>query len=99
MSPERFRLVVSSVLLGGLAISTALLLVALVSSWLVGWHGSVLGVEVAHLARIGLVVLIATPVVRVLVSVIGFALERDRLYVLITATVLIIVLASLFLVR
>jgi hypothetical protein len=99
VSPERFRLVVSSVLLGGLAISTALLLVALVSSWLVGWHGSVLGVEVAHLARIGLVVLIATPVVRVLVSVIGFALERDRLYVLITATVLIIVLASLFLVR
>ncbi|MDQ6682538.1 MAG: DUF1634 domain-containing protein [Chloroflexota bacterium] len=99
MSPDRFRLVVSSVLFGGLAVSTALLLAGLVASWLVGWQGMVLGMPATALARIGLIVLIATPVLRVLVSVIGFILERDRLYALITAAVLGIVLASLLLVR
>jgi uncharacterized membrane protein len=49
--------------------------------------------------QLGLLVLIATPVVRVAVSVIGFALERDRLYVAITLAVLAILLASLFLTR
>ncbi|MGI8871885.1 MAG: DUF1634 domain-containing protein [Candidatus Limnocylindria bacterium] len=99
MSPDRFRWVVSTVLLGGLAVSTALLLAGLVASWLVGWQGLVLGMPATALARIGLIVLIATPVLRVLVSVIGFILERDRLYALITAAVLAIVLASLLLVR
>ncbi|PZR63313.1 MAG: hypothetical protein DLM71_05245 [Chloroflexi bacterium] len=99
MSPDRFRWVVSTVLLGGLAVSTALLLAGLVASWLVGWQGLVLGMPATALARIGLIVLIATPVLRVLVSVIGFILERDRLYALITAAVLGIVLASLLLVR
>lgn len=99
MSPERFRWVVSSVLFGGLAVSTALLLAGLVASWLVSWQGMVLGMPATALARIGLIVLIATPVLRVLVSVIGFILERDRLYALITAAVLGIVLASLLLVR
>jgi len=99
VSPDRFRWVVSTVLLGGLAVSTALLLAGLVASWLVGWQGLVLGMPATALARIGLIVLIATPVLRVLVSVIGFILERDRLYALITAAVLGIVLASLLLVR
>lgn len=42
----------------------------------------------------GLVVLIAIPVMRVAVSVIAFALERDWLYVLITAFVLAMLLLS-----
>jgi uncharacterized membrane protein len=42
----------------------------------------------------GLVILIAIPVVRVAVSVIGFAIERDRLYVLITGFVLAMLLVS-----
>jgi uncharacterized membrane protein len=51
------------------------------------------------IAQLGLVVLVATPVVRVLTSLVAFALERDRLYVGITAAVLVILLAAVFLIR
>ena len=47
------------------------------------------------LAQVGLLVLIATPVVRVIASVVGFSLERDVLYVGITLAVLAILLVSL----
>ena len=46
--------------------------------------------------QLGVLCLIATPIVRVIVSVVGFALERDKTYVLITALVLAILLYSLF---
>jgi uncharacterized membrane protein len=42
----------------------------------------------------GLLVLIATPVARVALSVIIFIIARDRLYTAITATVLLILLVS-----
>jgi uncharacterized membrane protein len=42
----------------------------------------------------GLLVLIATPVLRVAVSIIGFALERDWIYVGLTVLVLLVLLAS-----
>jgi uncharacterized membrane protein len=45
--------------------------------------------------QLGVLCLIATPIVRVVVSLIGFALERDRTYVLITSLVLAILLYSL----
>ena len=45
--------------------------------------------------QLGALCLIATPIVRVIVSLIGFALERDRTYVLITSIVLVILLYSL----
>jgi uncharacterized membrane protein len=48
--------------------------------------------------QLGLVVLLATPFVRVLASVIVFAAERDRTYVAITLIVLGILLVSLFIV-
>jgi uncharacterized membrane protein YfcA/uncharacterized membrane protein len=48
------------------------------------------------LIALGLLVLIATPVVRVAVSVLGFVLERDRKYVVITLVVLAILLFSIF---
>jgi uncharacterized membrane protein len=44
----------------------------------------------------GLLLLIATPVSRVLFSMIAFALERDRLYVALTMIVFVILLYSLF---
>jgi uncharacterized membrane protein len=44
----------------------------------------------------GLLLLIATPVSRVLFSMIAFALERDRLYVALTLIVFVILLYSLF---
>ena len=49
------------------------------------------------LAQLGLVVLLATPVVRVGASVAAFALEGDHLYAAITLAVLLILAASLFL--
>ncbi|MDG7007515.1 MAG: DUF1634 domain-containing protein [Nitrososphaerota archaeon] len=45
--------------------------------------------------ELGVIVLIATPVSRVLVSVFLFGGERDRLYVLITAVVLTLLLFSM----
>jgi len=45
--------------------------------------------------ELGVILLIATPVARVLISVFLFAAERDRLYVLITALVLVLLLFSM----
>ena len=50
-------------------------------------------------AQAGLLVLLATPVIRVAVSLVAFGLERDRLYAAITTTVLILLLVSIFIVR
>jgi uncharacterized membrane protein len=46
--------------------------------------------------QLGLLFLIATPIARVSFSVVGFALERDRMYVAFTVIVLVILLFSLF---
>lgn len=46
--------------------------------------------------QLGLLVLIATPVARVILSLIGFVIERDWIYTIITAAVLIILSFSLF---
>ncbi|HSY11583.1 MAG TPA: DUF1634 domain-containing protein [Verrucomicrobiae bacterium] len=46
--------------------------------------------------QFGLLLLIATPVARVLFSAIAFALERDVMYVVITLIVLAVLLFSLF---
>jgi uncharacterized membrane protein len=51
------------------------------------------------ITQLGLLALVATPVARVAASVVGFAIEGDRLYVAITLTVLAILLASLFVLR
>jgi len=48
-----------------------------------------------EIIQFGLLLLIATPVARVAFSVVAFALERDRLYVVITLVVLGILLFSL----
>lgn len=47
------------------------------------------------LIQFGLLLLIATPVARVIVSLIAFAIQHDRLYVVMTAIVLAILLYSL----
>jgi uncharacterized membrane protein len=43
------------------------------------------------------VLLILTPVVRVFVSIIAFAAEGDRKYVLVTSTVLVVIILSVVL--
>jgi uncharacterized membrane protein len=44
----------------------------------------------------GILLLIATPVCRVIFGVVGFALERDRVYTIVSAIVLIVLLLSFF---
>ncbi len=46
--------------------------------------------------QLGLLLLIATPVARVVLSIVGFAAERDRMYVGFATIVLVILLYSLF---
>ena len=46
--------------------------------------------------QLGLLLLIATPVARVVLSILGFAAERDRMYVGFATIVLVILLYSLF---
>jgi uncharacterized membrane protein len=47
------------------------------------------------LIQLGLLLLIATPIARVAFSIVGFAIERDRMYVAFTLIVLAILLFSL----
>jgi uncharacterized membrane protein len=47
------------------------------------------------LIQFGLLLLIATPVARVVFSVLGFALERDWMYVVITLLVLVLLIYTL----
>lgn len=48
-----------------------------------------------RLTHAGLIVLMVTPVARVVVSVADYAVERDWLFLALTATVLLVLLASL----
>jgi uncharacterized membrane protein len=116
VTPERFRVIVSGILIVGVSVSATLILVGFLTSFLVGWEGSLVGapaettpltdfasmpaslaaVRPVGIAQLGLLVLIATPVVRVAASVIAFLLEGDRLYAGITFAVLVILLLSLF---
>jgi uncharacterized membrane protein YfcA/uncharacterized membrane protein len=59
------------------------------------WAGLLLLSPQAVIA-LGLILLIATPVIRVAISILAFALERDRRFVVITTLVLLILLFSIF---
>jgi uncharacterized membrane protein len=60
--------------------------------WLGLWRFS----PQAYIA-LGLLLLIATPVLRVMVSILAFAREHDRRYVVITSLVLLVLCLSFFL--
>ena len=49
----------------------------------------------AGLIQLGLLLLIVTPVARVAMALVGFAMERDRLYTVVSLIVLVILLSSL----
>jgi uncharacterized membrane protein len=53
--------------------------------------------EAASVIQLGILLLIATPVVRVVMCVAGFARQRDWLYVIVSTVVLAILFYSLFL--
>jgi uncharacterized membrane protein len=50
----------------------------------------------AGIIYLGILVLIATPVFRVIVSAVGFSLEKDRQYLVITLAVLAMLLIGIF---
>jgi uncharacterized membrane protein len=56
----------------------------------------VLHFDVKEVVQFGVIVLIATPILRVAMSLVAFALEKDRLYVIISLIVLAIITTSLF---
>ena len=119
MTAERFRVLVSTVLIVGVTVSAALVAVGFLSGLIIGWTGSLVGaapgtadptdfsgmlaglgaLRPIALAQAGLLVLVATPVIRVAVSLVAFVLERDRLYAAVTAAVLGLLLLSLLVVR
>jgi uncharacterized membrane protein len=51
--------------------------------------------ETRGIIQFGLLLLIATPIARVIVSLVTFVLQRDRLYVVVTSIVLAVLLYSL----
>ena len=57
-------------------------------------HGAFAG-RARSMIQLGILLLIATPLARVALSMIGFVVERDRKYLLITAIVLAVLLYSL----
>lgn len=60
-----------------------------------GIVGAVFRGQSRAVIALGLLLLIATPIARVALSLVGFAVERDRRYVAITGIVLVLLLFSL----
>jgi uncharacterized membrane protein len=63
------------------------------------WPAGVLALRPEAIAQLGLLVLVATPVLRVATSVVVFLLEGDSLYAALTLIVLGILLGSLLVLR
>lgn len=60
-----------------------------------GILGGVRSVRGRGIIQLGLLLLIATPIARVVLAIFGFAKERDHLYVALTSIVFVILLYSL----
>jgi len=102
---------VSRILMTGIAVSVALMAIGLVLGLfdkqgmathvvpLADLPSLLRSFDPAAYLSLGLIVLIATPFVRVLGSVVAFAREGDRRYVLITAVVLAVMCLSVVLGR
>jgi uncharacterized membrane protein len=103
------ELLISQVLRGGVVLSALIISIGMVGvlllhgnqasalpvpdSLVTVWQGIQAGNPLA-VVMAGLLVLLATPVLRVAVSVVAFALEGDIRYVVITSLVLLILLIS-----
>ena len=61
-----------------------------------GIIGDVISGSSRGIIQLGFLLLIATPVMRVALSLVGFARQRDRIYVVVSLTVLLLLLYSLF---
>jgi uncharacterized membrane protein len=89
-SSDRLARVLAAILRWGALTSTALLAAGLLLL-LAGLQPRLS----ARLTRIGLIVLMATPVARVVASVADYALEQDWTFLALTGTVLLILVGSL----
>jgi uncharacterized membrane protein len=87
---DRLERWLGKILTAGVLASTGLLAAGLLLQLL----GAVPGAA-AGLTNAGLIVLMATPVARVVASVVEYTLERDWLFAMLTTTVLLILLGSL----
>ncbi len=89
-APDRLESVLGTVLRVGSLTSTAILAVGLIVTLAFPAY------RPAHtLTRVGLLVLLLTPVARVVASVFEYVHERDWLFALMTLIVLVIILGSL----
>ena len=109
---RKTELVISGVLRGGVLLSVAVILAGVCYYYALRLLGRLppttfpdtlaevsAGLRAANPVAIvtaGLLILLATPVLRVAVSIAAFAIEKDRTYVTITAIVLVILLFSIF---
>jgi uncharacterized membrane protein len=73
----------------GTAVSSAVLAVG-VALWMLGWHGDVSAVFL----HAGLIVLMATPVARVVVSCVEYVRARDWFFAATTLAVLAVLVAT-----
>ena len=108
---RKAEVLISTVLRGGVLLSGSIILGGIAYFFLLKFGGRLVSLPFPHtlpavfhdLVRgeplavigLGLLVLLATPVLRVIVSIVGFALEGDRTYVAITTLVLTILLFSI----
>lgn len=110
MNDEEMDLLIGRILRWGVSLSAAVVLAGGIwyllehgestppYSHFVRFHGlkSLLALPAPELTMLaGLLLLIATPVARVAFSLVAFAMERDRLYVVFTAIVLAVLVASI----
>ncbi|HET8996990.1 MAG TPA: TSUP family transporter [Acetobacteraceae bacterium] len=109
---RKTELIISGVLRGGVLLSVAVILGGIAWFYALRFAGALphptfpdtlpavwQGLKMANplaIVVLGLLILLATPVLRVAVSIVAFALEEDRTYVIITALVLAILLFSIF---
>lgn len=57
--------------------------------WEAVWHG-----EGRPLIQLGLLILVATPIARIIFSFVGYLLEKDYLYAVLTVIVLLVILLN-----
>ncbi|MGH7119896.1 MAG: TSUP family transporter [Acetobacteraceae bacterium] len=109
---RKTELVISGVLRGGVLLSVAVILGGVIYLYALTFtdnlhsttYPDTLRALFSGLTRgnplsiivLGLMILLATPVARVAVSIVAFAIEEDRTYVVITSLVLLILIFSIF---
>jgi uncharacterized membrane protein len=112
---SKTELFISNILRGGVLLSATIIVIGVVMFYArYSMHAAdahsfphSLGAVISGIARadarsvivLGLLVLLITPVLRVAVSIVAFAIESDWRYVVITAIVLFVLLLSFFLGR